>query len=57
MPEGMPFDVADSFLMTYGTCYHALHDRAQVRPGETVLVLAVAWVSLLSNWPRRWAHA
>ena len=39
MPEGMPFDVAGSFLMTYGTCYHALHDRAQVKPGETVLVL------------------
>ena len=39
MPEGMPFDVAGSFLMTYGTCYHALHDRAQVQPGETVLVL------------------
>ena len=42
MPEGMPFDVAGSFLMTYGTCYHALHDRAQVKPGETVLVLGAA---------------
>src|SRR5262245_25489305 len=30
MPEGMPFDVAGSFLMTYGTCYHALKDRAQL---------------------------
>ena len=39
MPEGMPFDVAGSFLMTYGTCYYALHDRAHVKPGETVLVL------------------
>lgn len=42
MPEGMPFDIAGSFLMTYGTCYHALHDRAQVKPGETVLVLGAA---------------
>ncbi len=42
MPEGMPFDVAGSFVMTYGTCYHALHDRAQVKPGETVLVLGAA---------------
>ena len=39
MPKDMPFDVAGSFLMTYGTCYHALHDRAQVKAGETVLVL------------------
>lgn len=42
MPEGMPFEVAGAFLMTYGTCYHALEDRAQVKPGETVLVLGAA---------------
>lgn len=42
MPEGMPFDVASAFLMTYGTCWHALHDRAQLRAGETVLVLGAA---------------
>ena len=42
MPEGMPFDIAGSFLMTYGTCYHALKDRAQLAPGETVLVLGAA---------------
>ena len=42
MPEGMPFDVAGSFLMTYGTCYHALQDRAKVKSGETVLVLGAA---------------
>ncbi len=39
MPEAMPYEIAGSFLMTYGTCYHALHDRAQVKAGETVLVL------------------
>jgi NADPH2:quinone reductase len=42
MPEGMPFDVAGSFLMTYGTAYHALKDRGQLAPGETVLVLGAA---------------
>jgi len=42
MPEGMPFDVGGSFLMTYGTCYHALHDRGQLKAGETVLVLGAA---------------
>jgi NADPH2:quinone reductase len=42
MPEGMPFDVAGSFVMTYGTCWHALKDRAALQPGETVLVLGAA---------------
>jgi NADPH:quinone reductase len=42
MPEGMPFDVASAFLMTYGTGYHALQDRARLRAGETVLVLGAA---------------
>jgi len=42
MPDGMPFDVAGSFLMTYGTCYHALKDRGQLAAGETVLVLGAA---------------
>jgi NADPH:quinone reductase len=42
MPEGMPFEIAGSFLMTYGTCYHALKDRAQLAAGESVLVLGAA---------------
>lgn len=42
MPEGMPFDMASAFLMTYGTCWHALSDRAALRAGETVLVLGAA---------------
>jgi NADPH2:quinone reductase len=42
MPEGMPFDIAGSFLMVYGTCYHALHDRAALVRGEIVLVLGAA---------------
>jgi NADPH2:quinone reductase len=31
-----------AFIMTYATSYHALLDRAQLRPGETVLVLGAA---------------
>lgn len=41
-PAGMPFDVAGSFVMTYGTCLHALKDRALLARGESVLVLGAA---------------
>lgn len=39
IPDAMPFDEAAAFLMTYGTSYHALADRARLKPGETLLVL------------------
>lgn len=39
LPQGIPFVIAGSFLMTYGTAYHALVDRAALQPGEWVLVL------------------
>ncbi|MES2536935.1 MAG: NADPH:quinone oxidoreductase family protein [Pseudomonadota bacterium] len=42
MPDQMPFDVAGTFLMTYGTSYHAFKDRAQLAANETVLVLGAA---------------
>lgn len=42
IPDVMPFDEAAGFLITYGTSYHALVDRARVRPGETLLVLGAA---------------
>ena len=42
MPEGMDFETASGFVLTYATSYHALVDRAQVQPGETVLVLGAA---------------
>jgi len=29
-------------MMTYGTTYHALKDRANLKPGETILVLGAA---------------
>lgn len=42
MAEGMPFDVAAGFTMTYGTSHHALKQRARLQPGETLLVLGAA---------------
>ncbi len=42
IPQSMPFDEAAAFLMTYGTSYHALKDRAHLRPGEVLLVLGAA---------------
>ncbi len=42
MPATMPYDVAAGFLVTYGTSYHALKDRAALQSGETLLVLGAA---------------
>jgi NADPH2:quinone reductase len=42
IPDIMPFDEASAFIMTYGTSYHALKERAHVKPGETLLVLGAA---------------
>ena len=42
IPDGMPFDEAAAFLMTYGTSYYALKDRADPKPGESLLVLGAA---------------
>jgi NADPH2:quinone reductase len=42
IPDSMPFDQAAALLMTYGTSQHALKDRAQLRSGETLLVLGAA---------------
>ena len=39
MADGMPFDVAAGFTMTYGTSHHALKQRGALKPGETLLVL------------------
>ncbi len=41
-PEAMPFDHAAGFVFTYGTSYHALKDRAQLKPGESLLILGAA---------------
>ena len=42
MQGGMDFITASAFVMTYGTSHHALKDRAQLKPGETLLVLGAA---------------
>jgi NADPH2:quinone reductase len=42
MPEGMSYAEAASFVLTYGTTDHALRDRAQMKSGETLLVLGAA---------------
>ncbi len=42
IPDGIDFDVASSFVMTYGTDIHALKDRANLQPGERLLVLGAA---------------
>ena len=42
MPDAMPFDEASAFILTYGTSWHALKDRAQLKAGETLLILGAA---------------
>lgn len=42
LPEGLDFEQAAGFSVTYGTSYHALKQSADVQPGETVLVLGAA---------------
>jgi NADPH2:quinone reductase len=38
IPDGMPFDEAAAFNMTYGTAIHGLIGRGGLRAGESVLV-------------------
>ena len=42
MPHNLDFASASAFLLTYGTSHHALKDRAQLQPGETLLILGAA---------------
>jgi NADPH2:quinone reductase len=42
LPPGLDSTIAAAFMMTYGTSYHALKDRAQLQVGETLLVLGAA---------------
>jgi NADPH2:quinone reductase len=41
-PPQMDFPTAASFLMAYGTSFHALKDRAKLSEGETLLVLGAS---------------
>lgn len=42
IPPDMDFDIAAGFTMTYGTSHHALKQRADLKEGETLLVLGAA---------------
>jgi NADPH2:quinone reductase len=42
LPDAVPFDVGAAVLVAYATTMHALIDRAQLRAGETLLVLGAA---------------
>ena len=42
LPSGFSYVDAAAFIMTYGTSWHALIDRGQLKAGETVLVLGAA---------------
>jgi NADPH2:quinone reductase len=41
-PQGMSFAKASGISTTYGTSYYALKQRADLQPGETLLVLGAA---------------
>lgn len=42
MPPNVDFPLAASFVLAYGTSHYALKGRAQLKPGETLLVLGAA---------------
>lgn len=42
LPASMSMAAAAGFLVNYGTTYHALKQRANLQPGETLLVLGAA---------------
>lgn len=42
MPAGLAADRASGLIVTYGTSYYALKDRAGLKPGETLAVLGAS---------------
>jgi len=42
IPDNLDYDRAAGIIITYGTALHALEDRAQPKPGETLAVLGAA---------------
>ncbi|HTE55811.1 MAG TPA: NADPH:quinone oxidoreductase family protein [Kofleriaceae bacterium] len=42
LPDGVDFETGAATLLTYSTTYHALVDRADLRAGETLLVLGAS---------------
>src|SRR5271157_730189 len=42
VPDGLPLDKAAGLSITYGTSLHALKQRAEIKPGETLVVLGAS---------------
>lgn len=42
LPDGLDYERASGLTVTYGTSYHALKDRADLKPGETLAVLGAS---------------
>lgn len=42
IPDAINWQIAASTLYNYGTSYHALKDRGQLQPGQTILILGAA---------------
>lgn len=42
VPDALDFDRAAALIITYGTTLHALQDRAELKAGETLVVLGAA---------------
>lgn len=42
IPDALDFDRAAGVIVTYGTTYHALKDRGDLKPGETLAVLGAS---------------
>ncbi|WP_413788564.1 NADPH:quinone oxidoreductase family protein [Paludibacillus litoralis] len=42
IPDNMSFEQGSAINLVYGTSYHALKDRARLKPGETLFVLGAA---------------
>ena len=42
IPSGMDYVVGSSFMMAYGTSYHALKQRAQLKEGQTLVILGAS---------------
>lgn len=42
IPPGMDYIIGSSFMMAYGTSYHALKQRASIKEGETLVVLGAS---------------
>ena len=42
IPDAMPYEDAACFIFTYGTSHHALKDRAEIQPGQSLFILGAA---------------